>query len=140
MAELRYEFQGRDDAARYLREVAVVWTVWIVGLIGILFTTSYVIVVWAVVLFAVLFLVARPIQARSIRVVPENAVEGGALNTALRGGTTRDRALRELLYGTAPLRVALAELGLNPRWVSMRHLVVTLTILAMVYIVFGAGS
>ncbi len=80
------------------------------------------------------------IQARSIRAVPENAVEGGALNTAFRGGTTRDRALRELLYGTAPLRIALSDLGLNPRWVVMRHLVVTLTIFAMVYIVLGAGS
>lgn len=137
MNELVYTFENQNDAGSYLRQIATLWTAWVVGLAGLLVTQAVVLVVWAVVVFVALFLLARPIQARAEAAVPENQVEGGVVNTALRGGTTRDRALRELAYGTAPLRVALRTVGRSERWVMVRHLVVALTILATLYVFFG---
>ena len=132
-----YTFDGPSDAGTYLRQVGTLWAVWVVGLGGLLVTQAVILIAWAVVVFAALLLLARPIQARAEKAVPENQVEGGAVNTALRGGTTRDRALRELAYGTAPLRIALRTVGASERWVILRHVVVALTILGMVYVVFG---
>ena len=98
---------------------------------------ALVLVVWAIAILVTLVFVARPLQRRVERLVPENAVEGSKMNAALRGGTTRDRVLRDLFYGMVPLRTALHAAGLSQRWVVIRHLVVTLTLLALVYVVFG---
>ena len=137
MSDLIYTFDGPDDAGTYLRQIGTLWTAWVVGLGGLLVTNAAVLVVWAIVAFVGLLVLARPLQARAEGVVPENQVEGGVVNTALRGGTTRDRALRELAYGTTPMRVALRMVGASERWVIMRHLVVAITILGMVYVIFG---
>jgi hypothetical protein len=117
--------------------VSTVWVVWVLGLVGLLMTHAVVLIVWAVVVIAMLVFVARPLQRRAEQLVPENKVEGGKVNVAMRGGTTRDRAIRDLFYGTEPLRAAFATAGMSERWVVLRHLVVALTILALVYVVFG---
>jgi hypothetical protein len=137
LSDLIYTFDGPDDARLYLRQIGTLWAAWVVALVGLLIAHAFVLIVWGVVAVVGLLLLARPIQARAERVVPENQVEGGAVNTALRGGTTRDRALRELAYGTAPMRVALETAGLSQRWVVTRHLVVAVTLLGMAYVVFG---
>lgn len=137
MSELTYTFDGTEDARTYLREVSTLWVTWIVGLAGLLITHAVLLFVWAVVVLVSLFFVARPLQRRAEQAVPENQVEGGVVNTALRGGTTRDRALRDYFYGTAPLREALRMTGMSERWVVMRHLVIALTLLGLVYVVFG---
>ncbi len=137
MDELTFTFDNADDAWLYLREVSRLWVVWIFGLAGLMVTNALLLIVWAVVVLISLYFAARPLQLRAEEMVPENKVEAGKVNTALRGGTTRDRALRELLYGTEPLRSALSLAGLSERWVIMRHLMVALTLLALIYVVFG---
>ena len=137
MTELVHTFEDPADARAYLREVSTAWGVWIFGLTALLVTSAVVLIVWAIVVIVALVFVARPLQRRAEQLVPDNKVEGGTVNVAMRGGTTRDRALRELFYGTKPLRAALAVAGMNERWVFIRHLVVALTILALFYVVFG---
>jgi len=137
LTELNYTFAGAQDARLYLRQIGTLWAVWVVGLFGLLLTDALLLIIWAVVIIGTLLILARPIQARAEEIVPKNEVEGGAVDTALRGGTTRDRALRELAYGTHPLRVALVTAGYSPRWVMARHFVVAMTILGLVYTVFG---
>ena len=137
MTELVYQFDNPDEARTYLREVSTLWVTWIVGLAGLMVTHAAILIVWAVVVLVALYFASRPLQQRAEKLVPENAVEGGKLNTALRGGTTRDRALRDYFYGTAPLEAALDAAGMSRRWVAIRHLMVTLTLLSLVYVVFG---
>ncbi len=137
MSDPIYTFNDPEDAWAYLREVSTVWVFWIVGLAGLLLTHAVVLIVWAVLVLVGLLFVTRPLQRRAEKLVPENKVEAGKVNTALRGGTTRDRVLRELFYGTGPLRNALDLTGLSRHWVVIRHLVVALTLLSLVYVVFG---
>jgi hypothetical protein len=137
MAELTYEFDSPDEALAYLREVSKLWVVWIVGLAGLMVTNAVLLIVWAVVVLVSLALAVRPLQRRAEELVPENTVEGGKVNTVLRGGTTRDRALRDYLYGTKPLESALEAAGVSRHWVMIRHVVVLLTLLSLVYVVFG---
>ena len=135
MDEIDYTFASPHDARLYIREVGLLWAVWIVGLVAVLVTSGLALVLISVALLASLILLARPLLPRTEALVPVNSKEGGALNTALRGGTTRDRVLRELAYGTAPLAAALETAGLSSRWVLARHLVIAATLLAFVGVI-----
>ena len=137
MTEPVYKFDTPEEAMVYLREVSTLWVVWIVALAGLMVTHAIVLIVWAVTVLVALYFATRPLQQRAEELVPENTVEGGKLNAALRGGTSRDRVLRDYLYGTAPLEAALSAAGVSRHWVVIRHLVVALTLLALVYVVFG---
>ncbi|MDJ0498796.1 MAG: hypothetical protein QNJ89_13265 [Acidimicrobiia bacterium] len=134
MSEIEYTFSSPDDARTYLREVGLLWGVWVIGLAAVLFTHGVAVLIVALVLFAALSILARPLLPRTEKLVPENKREGGAVETALRGGTTRDRVLRDLAYGAAPMQAALQTAGLSPLWVAARHLVIALTLLALVYV------
>ncbi len=134
MSEIEYTFSSPDDARTYLREVGLLWGVWVVGLAAVLFTHGVAVLIVALVLFAALSILARPLLPRTEKLVPENKREGGAVETAFRGGTTRDRVLRDLAYGAAPMLAALQTAGLSPHWVIARHLVIALTLLALVYV------
>ena len=137
MTEFTYTFDNRDDALTYLREVGALWIGWVVALFGLMLTNAGLLIVWGVASLVVLMLLARPLQRRAEKAVPENQVEGGAINTALRGGTTRDRVLRDLSYGAGPLRAALDTVGWSQRWVLARHVVVALSLLALAFVIFG---
>jgi hypothetical protein len=130
--EIEYTFNGPDDARAYLREVGLLWSVWVLGLIAVLVTHGFALVLVAVGLLAILIRLARPLLPRTEGLVPVNTKEGGVLDSALRGGTTRDRVLRELAYGTTPIRAALDAAGLSPRWIGARHLVIAVTLFAFV--------
>jgi hypothetical protein len=134
MTDIEYTFSSPDDARSYLREIGLLWSAWVVGLFLVLFTNGATLLIVAVVLFAALLMLARPLLPRTEQLVPENKREGGAVETALRGGTTRDRVLRELAYGVAPMAAALQTAGLSSRWVAARHIVIALTLLAFVYV------
>ena len=134
MSKIEYTFSSPADARDYLREVGLLWGVWVVGLVAVLFTHGITLLIVAAVLFTALLLLARPLLPRAEMLVPENKREGGALEAALRGGTTRDRVLRELAYGVAPVEAALQTAGLSSRWVAARHMVIALTLLAFVYV------
>jgi hypothetical protein len=134
MTEIEYTFDSPDDARSYLREVGLLWAAWVVGLFLVLFTRGFTVLIVAVALFTALLIFARPLLPRTERLVPENKREGGAIETAFRGGTTRDRVLRELAYGVAPMASALETAGLSPRWIVVRHIVIALTLLALVFV------
>lgn len=139
MVELTYTFDGQDDAGRYLRDLAFLWGAWVAGLAGLMLTNAVVLLGWGVGTLVVLILLARPIQRRAERLVPENKVEGGKVDAFLRGGTTRDRAIRDLAYGTEPLRIALRTVGASERWVLVRHVMVALTVLGLVFVIANPG-
>lgn len=134
-----YTFANRDDAARYLRQVGVLWTGWVIGLSGLLLTNALLVIFWGVATVVVLMFLARPLQRRAETMVPDNKVVGGKLDTALRGGTTRDRVLRDLAYGTEPFRAALNMVGRSEAWVAIRHLIIALTIFGLIYVVANPG-
>lgn len=135
MSEIEYTFSNPADARDYLREVGLLWGIWVVGLMAVLFTHGVSLLIVAVMLLTALLVLARPLLPRTEKLVPENRREGGAIDAALRGGTTRDRVLRELAYGAAPMEAALRTAGLSPRWVMARHVVIALTLLAFVYVI-----
>lgn len=135
MTDVAHTFDDPDDARTFLREVGLLWAVWVAGLAAVLLTHGRALVLVALVLLGALLFLARPLLPRSEALVPENSREGGALETAFRGGTTRDRVLRDLAYGVAPMQAALETAGLSSRWLVLRHLVVALTLLAFAYVV-----
>ncbi|MDJ0925459.1 MAG: hypothetical protein QNJ77_12935 [Acidimicrobiia bacterium] len=135
MEDIDYTFSSAEDARAYLREIGLLWGTWIVGLVAILLTRGTVLMIVAAALFVALLALARPLLPRTEVLVPENKREGGALNAALRGGTTRDRVLRELAYGVAPMSAALEATGNSQRWVVMRHAMVAVTLVAFVFVV-----
>lgn len=135
MDEIEYTFSSPSDARTYLRQVALLWGVWVVGLVAVLLSHGLALVFLSIGLLATLILLARPLLPRTEALVPVNNKESGALESALRGGTTRDRVLRELAYGAAPTRAALNAAGLDPRWIAMRHLVIAITLLAFVAVI-----
>ena len=137
MTDLTYTFDGEPDARRYLREIALLWSAWLVGLGGLLLSNAVVLLIWAVVTLTALVVLARPIQRRAEAIVPVNKVEGGKVDTVFRGGTTRDRAIRDLAYGTEPMRIALETVGYSQRWVLIRHFVLAMTLVGFFFVVFG---
>ena len=137
MTDFTYTFDNRDDALTYLREVGALWIGWVVALFGLMLTNAGLLIAWGVASLVVLMMLARPLQRRAEKAVPENVVEGGTINTALRGGTTRDRVLRDLSYGTGPLRAAQGVLGWSPPWVLARPVGVALSLLALGFVIFG---
>ncbi|MDX2342675.1 MAG: hypothetical protein QNL12_02505 [Acidimicrobiia bacterium] len=140
MNEIVYTFAGPHDARTYLRRVAILWSVWVVGLVVILLTHGVSLIFWSIGVLATIVLLARPLLTRAEALVPVNAREGNAALSALRGGTTRDRALRELAYGSEPVRAALDAAGLSRRWLFARHIVVAITLLGLVYVLFAPRS
>ncbi len=134
MDELTYTFDNPADASRYLREIGVLWGAWVVGLAGLLVTDALLLIVWGVVVIAALVYLARPIQRRAERLVPDNKIESSRLEGLFRGGTTRDRAIRDLAYGAEPLRAALSTAGLSERWMTLRQVIIALSLLALIYV------
>jgi hypothetical protein len=135
LSEIDYRFSDAMDARAYLREVGRLWAVWMVGLAVILLSHGTLLVVASISVLVGLIVLARPLLPRAEAIVPVNKREGGAARVALRGGTTRDRVLRDLAYGDKPMRAALATAEINSGWVVARHGVVAATLLAFVFVV-----
>ncbi len=108
---------------------------WLIGL-GVLFVTSG----WMLLVFGVLLLVALPVLAsplveRSETMVPVNeAVDDGAGAFGNSRGTKRDVAVRQLVYGAAPLRAALSTIGASQAWVGLLYLGIGITVVAFGYV------
>ncbi len=138
--DFAYTFDGAEDARTYLREIALLWSVWIVGMAAVLLSHGGALILWSVGLLILLLSLGRPLLTRAEELVPVNESEVKAVRNALRGGTTRDRVLRELAYGTRPVQAALAIAGLSRRWVVTRHVVVVLTILGLLFVLLAPRS
>jgi len=135
--EIAYTFDGAQDARIYLREIGVLWSVWVIGMVVILLTHGGTLILWSVAVMVALMFLARPLLSRAEKLVPMNKREGNAADVVLRGGTTRDRALRDLAYGSEPMRVALVSAGFSERWLLTRHFVIAVTILGLVFAILG---
>ena len=137
MDEIAYTFDGAQDARTYLPEIGMLWSAWVIGMVVILLTHGGTPILWSVgVMVAPMFL-ARSLQIRAEKLVPANKREGNAADVVLRGGTTRDRALRDLAYGSEPMRAALASADLSGRWLLPRHFVIAVTFLGLVFALLG---
>jgi hypothetical protein len=126
-ADLDWEFADRDDARSYLAEIGRLWTGWLITLFFLMTMRGLALLAVAVVGLIVMYTLAKPIQQRVYDRYPED-------EPLSRGGTKRDRALRGLVYGTEPLRTALALAGSSPRWVLARHVVVAATVAGFVWV------
>ena len=116
-------------------QLAKLWGAWLLGL-GVLFLASG----WMLVVFGVLLLVAlpglaSPLIERSETMVPVNeAVDGGAGVFGSGRGTKRDVAVRQLVYGAAPLRAALSTIGASQAWVGLLYFGIGVTVVAFGYV------
>jgi hypothetical protein len=132
--ERDWEFTDAADAASYLREVGVLWTTWLVGLVALVAGSGLLVVVLGVLVIAALLWVARPLQARAANLVPEDSVTGGKRSILAGRNTERDLVLRQLAYGDAPLSAAIAVSGSGRWWLTARRVLVGLTIVAFVFV------
>jgi hypothetical protein len=136
-------FTDAADARGYLNEIGRLWTAWLVVLASQLALDGIWLVVSAVALLAAWLVLGRPLQRRAAALVDDESEDATEdRQTAAAMGKQRDRIMRELIIGQAPLEAALAINGSSPRWAYARIVVIALTIAAFVVIIreFGFGS
>jgi hypothetical protein len=136
-------FTDAADARGYLNETGRLWTAWLVVLASQLALDGIWLVVSAVALLAAWLVLGRPLQRRAAALVDDESEDATEdRQTAAARGKQRDRIMRELIIGQAPLEAALAINGSSPRWAYARIVVIALTIAAFVVIIrdFGFGS
>lgn len=124
-------FDGPDDAAAYRRDVARLWAVWVVAIAALMFTQGWLVLIAGVVALGGLIVVARPLQARAAAIVPDDDVPDATVVAMFRR-SRRDRVLRELAYGEAPLVAS----GAGPAWIWGRRAVVGLTFVAFAIVLY----
>lgn len=137
MDEIAYTSDGAQDARTYLPEIGMLWSAWGIGVVAILLTHGGTSILWCVGVMVALMFLARSLQIRAEKLVPVDKREGNAADVVLRGGTTRDRALRDLAYGSEPMWAAPASAGRRGRWLLPRHFVIAVTILGPVSALLG---
>lgn len=117
-------------------QLVKLWGVWLAGL-GVLFLASgWVLIVFGILLLVALPVLASPLMARAEVMFPEHeAVDRTSLGTATGRGTNRDRAVRQLVYGAAPVRAALSTIGASQAWVGLLYLGKGVTMAAFAYVV-----
>lgn len=131
-------FTDPADARAYLEDLGRLWVTWLVALVGLLVFDGVLLLLTALALVIAWLVLARPMQRRASRLVgDESEATAGGRQGATTRGRQRDRILRELTAGRAPLPAALEETGADPRWVYLRYVVITLTVLGFAYLVLG---
>jgi hypothetical protein len=130
--DIEWQFAGPDDEARYRTEVSKIWSAWLVALVALVFGTGWIVTIVGLVVLGVIVVLIRPLQQRAADLVPD---DGSGADAA-----ARDRALRDLVFSEAPLKVA----NSGPAWLWARRSVVVLTGLAVALAVYdlltGMGS
>ena len=120
--DVEWHFEGPEDGAAYRAEVARLWAAWMIGMGALVFAESGLIWLAGIGVLVVVLLLARPLQARAARIVPEDDLPELKMSSPRRR-STRDRVLRELAFGEAPLRAS----GGGPSWIWARRIVVIST-------------
>lgn len=131
-----WRFADADDARSYLRDVTKLWLGWLVTLLALVTLGGYFLVITAFAVVVVWLLLARPMQARAAKFVPEAEDGASWQETALRN-KQRDRAVRELAAGKAPLEAALHTAGLSPVLAYARWIMVAVTVAAFYWVLRG---
>lgn len=131
---MEWTFSDGADATSYLREVGVLWGVWGVGLVALFAIRGLGLIAVGLVLLVTLLFAARPLQRRAAAVKATDEGKPSTWAIATGRATPRDRAIRELSYGSAPVQAALDKIGASRNWVFMRHLLVVATVAAFLYV------
>ena len=126
-----WTFDGPDDAAAYRSELGRLWLLWLVALAALMFAQGWLVFVAGAGALAGLIVVARPLQARAAAIVPEDDVPDATVAATFRR-SHRDRVLRELAYGEAPLVAS----GAGPAWIWGRRAMVGLTFAAFAFVLY----
>lgn len=128
-------FTGPEDARGYLSELGRLWGGYVVGLAALVVLQGAILIVASIALLVALFVLLRPIQARAGRVEDGNRPVDGSQGRLSGPRTRREVALRELAFGSGPLREAIEKWGASSVWLWLRKVVVWLTIGAFVAVV-----
>jgi hypothetical protein len=131
-------FDGADDARVYLREVAVLWSSWLVALACLVVVQElWLLIVVAVLTLGALLFFARPLQQRASRLVPLDKAVMSKKGRPV--GTMRDRTLKALAYGDGPLRAATDLVGGQRMWLLGRRLLLGVSGAALVWVLVSPG-
>jgi len=130
LRDVDWTFDDPDDAARYRRQVAMLWGAWIAAMAVLVVAEGWVLWVAAVAALVALVALSRPLQSRAAAIVPDDDLPKPGLSGIKR--SRRDRVLRELAYGEAPLRAS----GGGSMWVGARRLVVLLTFAGVAFVLY----
>jgi hypothetical protein len=133
-------FRDADDARAYLGEVGRLWLAWIVTLVLLFLVQQW----WALLGIGIAFLVGmavlgRPLQARALR-IPGKAANDRSGPERGKASSRRDAALRQLMYGEAPLREAIALSRATTLLIWVRRLMIVATVIAFVFVMVGLFS
>jgi hypothetical protein len=131
LPDQEWGFEGPDDAAAYRRELGQLWALWLVALAALMFARGWLVVIAGAVALVGLIIVARPLQARAEAIVPDDDVPDPTVAATFRR-SRRDRVLRELAYGEAPLEAS----GAGQGWIWGRRVIVGLTFAAFALVLY----
>ncbi len=130
---LEFTFEGPQDARAYLSEVGRLWAAWVLGMAALFLTSAMALLLAGVLVIVALVVAARPLQRRAEVMVPDPSAGSG--DGVRVGRTDRDRVLRALAYGEAPIRNAVTLAGASVGWLVARRIVLVLTIVGVVGVV-----
>jgi len=131
LPDQEWGFDDPDDAAAYRGELGRLWALWLVALAALMFAQGWLVLVAGVLALGGLIVVARPLQARAAVIVPDDDVPDPTVAATFRR-SRRDRVLRELAYGEAPLVAS----GAGPAWIWGRRAIVGLTFAAFAVVLY----
>jgi len=131
LPDIEWVFAGPEDAAAYRREVARLWGGWLLGMAALMLAANWVVLLAGIGVLVAIVVFARPLQARAATIVPDDDVPEPGISAALHR-SRRDRVLRELAFGEAPLRAS----GGGTAWVWARRIVVGLTFGAFAFVLY----
>lgn len=131
MPDQEWSFDGPDDAAAYRRDLGRLWVLWLGALAALMFAQGWLVFVAGAVALVGVIIVARPLQARAAAIVPDDEVPDPTVTAAFQR-SRRDRVLRELAYGEAPLVAS----GAGPAWIWGRRVMVGLTFAAFAIVLY----
>jgi hypothetical protein len=130
-------FTDAADARAYLDEIGRLWIAWLLALAALLAFDGLLLVVTAFAVVAAWLILAKPLQRRAARLVEDEPPEEEGWQAAASRGKHRDQVLRELTVGRVPLETSLLAIGASPWWAYARYGVITLTVVAFIYVIRG---
>jgi len=137
---IEFDFDNEEDAGAYLAELRRLWSAWVVGLAALFLTSALLVFAAAVLVIGVLLFLARPLQRRAEQISPAPPVAGSGDKGLIPGRRVqRDRVLRALAYGEAPLRRAVEVAGASSVWLLARRAMLGVTLAAFVGVLILAG-
>jgi len=132
-----WTFVDAADARAYLADLVRLWVGWLVALAALLVFDGLMLLVTAVGVVVGWFVLARPFSRRAAALAGNEPSPAAGQEDATAQGKERDRYLRELTSGRAPLEAAVRDAGVSERWVYLRYVVIAATIVGFVLVFRG---